>query len=127
MPYQHNSDGFERYDGEITLNGKIYKYVKRKYCDGQLTILCLPDHAKMRLETAKNNLSQLGNDLVPNKSSESGNSKTISIKTISDYDKSKIFGITVFYKYLKPAFFSKDATHLTDAPHHIPGQPPELA
>ena len=56
MPYQHNSDGFERFDGEITLNGNIYKYVKRKYCDGKIIFLCLPNHNKMYLEAEKINM-----------------------------------------------------------------------
>lgn len=128
IPYQQNSDGFERCDGEITLNGQIFKYVKRKYCNGILTILCLPDHYKMRLEIEKNDLSQFGNGLVQNKSSESGSSKTISIKNIiSEYDKSKMFLIAAFYKYIKVAPFSNEATRLTDATYPSPWQPPELA
>ena len=128
MPYQHNSYGFERFDGEINLNGKIYKYVKRKYCDGKLIFLCLPDYNKMRLETAKNDLVRYGNDLIQNQGSKkSGDSKTISIKNIiSEYDKSKIFSIAAFYKYVKPFPFSKVAARLTYTPHLTPEQPPEL-
>ncbi len=56
VPYQIEQKDFERFDGEVNLNGKIYKYVKRKVCDGNLVLLCLPDHNKMNLETAKNDL-----------------------------------------------------------------------
>ena len=34
MPYQSDWAGFERYDGEIEVNGIHYKYVKRKVQDG---------------------------------------------------------------------------------------------
>ena len=56
VPYQIERKDFERFDGEVTMNGKCYKYVKRKICDGNLILLCLPDNNKMHLETAKNDL-----------------------------------------------------------------------
>jgi hypothetical protein len=46
--YQLNT-GFERVDGEIHIQGVIYKYVKRKIEDGKLIILCLPHIGKMQL------------------------------------------------------------------------------
>ena len=63
MLNQHNSDGFERFEGEITLNGKKYKYVKRKYIDGNIIFLCIPYYNKMHLEAVKNNYVQNINDL----------------------------------------------------------------
>ena len=42
LPYQTNWKDFERVDGEINFEGKIYKYVKRKVEDGQLVLMCRP-------------------------------------------------------------------------------------
>ena len=36
LPYQTDQADFERVEGEITLNGKIYTCVKRKVCGGEL-------------------------------------------------------------------------------------------
>ena len=53
MPYQIDQTQFERVDGEVTLNGRIYKYVKRKVSEGNLILLCIPDAHKMSLKKAK--------------------------------------------------------------------------
>ena len=63
MPYQLNSTDFERYDGEIEINGVHYKYVKRKVDNGQLVLLCLPNETKMKLQGARDEFFKLVNDL----------------------------------------------------------------
>jgi hypothetical protein len=63
MPYQTLSSGFERIDGEIEIEGIHYKYVKRKIEAGELVLLCLPNHSKMQLESARDEFFQLVNDL----------------------------------------------------------------
>lgn len=63
LPYQTNWTDFERVDGEIEINGIHYKYVKRKVQNGQLVLLCLPNEAKMRLQTARDDFFKLVNDL----------------------------------------------------------------
>ncbi len=55
LPYQSNWKEFERVDGEVNIEGKIYKYIKRKVQDGEPVLLCLPDKNKTRLTTAKMN------------------------------------------------------------------------
>jgi len=85
------------------LNGKIYKYALSVNTAMAINTLCLPDHVKTEPGNIKNNLSEL-ETLVPQKNSELVVPKTISIKTLSDYDKSKIFDNSVFYKY-KPGLF----------------------
>lgn len=77
LPYVDNQQNFERVDGEITVNGKILKYVKRKIIDGNLILMCLPDHNKMQIESAKNDFFKFANDLVQNnQSKKSGSSKS---------------------------------------------------
>jgi hypothetical protein len=67
MPYQLNSTDFERYDGEIEIDGIHYKYVKRKVEDGQLVLLCLPNDSKTQLQNASNDFFKLVNDLQTGK------------------------------------------------------------
>jgi hypothetical protein len=56
MPYQIEQTQFERVDGEVTLDGRIYKYVKRRVSEGNLILLCIPDTHKMSLKKAKTGL-----------------------------------------------------------------------
>ena len=128
MPYQHNSDGFERFDGEITLKGKIYKYVKRKYLDGNIIFLCLPDYNKMHLEAVKNNYVTNNNDVQNNASNNHNNSKPVKGKNLSVDYYQNFQDITIaFYDVSrKPAFLSP-ASDLTNDLHSSPEQPPEMA
>lgn len=73
MPYQVASSDFERIDGEIEINGIHYKYVKRKVDNGELVLMCVPNQAKMRLQSARDEFFKLVHDLqnpVQNKSSQ---------------------------------------------------------
>lgn len=76
LPYLVNSADFERWDGEINIDGILYKYVKRRFINDSIEFLCLPDHQSMRLQTARDNFFRLANDLQQNdankKSDQSG-------------------------------------------------------
>ena len=63
LPYQSDWTDYQRYDGEVEINGIHYKYVKRKISNGQLVLLCLPNHTKTHLESSKDNFFKLVNDL----------------------------------------------------------------
>jgi hypothetical protein len=123
MPYQLNK-AFERVDGEITLDGKIYKYVKRKIEDGQLVLLCLPDVHKMRLQNARDDFFKQANDLNATSSpKKSGNTVTIK-NALGDYDKlheqQLNFSITSRAAYETPINISAK----TIPYHNSPEQPP---
>ena len=85
LPYQTIATDFERIDGEINIDGTIYKYVKRKVEDGHLVLLCLPHTEKMQLEKAKHTAFKLTSDASPGKSDAT---KSMVLKNIlSDYDR----------------------------------------
>ena len=66
VPYQNNWSAFERYDGEIKVNGVLYKYVKRKVENNTLILLCYPNNEKMQLQNAKDEFFKLANDVQQN-------------------------------------------------------------
>jgi hypothetical protein len=66
LAYYTNSSLFERIDGQIEIEGIQYKYVKRRLYRDSLELLCIPDQAAMRLQTAKINFFQLVYDLQHN-------------------------------------------------------------
>ena len=63
LPYSTEWKHFERYDGEINVNGVYYKYVKRKVIVDSLVLLCLPNPTRLRLESARNQFFELVNGL----------------------------------------------------------------
>jgi len=123
LPYQTNWKEFERVDGEVTLDGKLYKYVKRKVENGQLVLLCLPDEHKMRLQTARDDFFKLANDLTTSASKKSG-SNVSAPNSLSDYDKQhseySISSITSKATYEAPF----NQALITVPFHNSPEQPP---
>jgi hypothetical protein len=63
LPYQNNWKSFERYDGEISFNGRQYKYVKRKVTNDTLYILIAPNKAKEKIEKAELGYFKSTNDV----------------------------------------------------------------
>lgn len=85
-PYQVIQKDFERVDGELKIDGKIYKYVKRKVEGGQLVLLCLPDGQRLQLEDARHKAFKITNNVPA--SGKSDATKSIVLKNIlSDYDR----------------------------------------
>ena len=62
--YTGNSTEFERYDGEVEIEGVHYRYVKRKIADGELVLLCLPNDNRTRLENSRMDFFRMMNDLT---------------------------------------------------------------
>lgn len=83
LPYQTNWSEFERVDGEIEIDGILYKYVKRKVENGQLVLLCLPNEAKMRLQTARDDFFKLVNDLQQSTQNKKSNTGTTALNSFS--------------------------------------------
>jgi hypothetical protein len=129
LPYQTNWSAYQRFDGEIEVEGIMYKYVKRKVANDTLYLMCIPNTKKMNLETAKNDYFKLSNDLTQNNNSKkSDNSKTISFKSLQgEYDEYSfalnniIPGENVLNFW--PLVNSKN---LLSSPHISPEQPPDL-
>lgn len=66
MPYQVSTTAFERVDGEINVNGQVYKYVMRKVQADTMTLLCIPHYEKTALQNKANEFAGKVNDLPGN-------------------------------------------------------------
>ncbi len=128
LPYVNNQQNFERVDGEITVNGKILKYVKRKISDGNLILLCLPDHNKMRIESAKDEFFKYANDLVQNnQSKKSGNSKSPVFKNLlSEYNLNTSDYASAVCNMLHIYTFPLQSKLLPSSHCNLPEKPPEI-
>lgn len=129
LPYISDTHSYERVDGEITRDGRIYHFVKRAIRNGVLVLLCLPDRQKMQLESAKENYAKIAGDIQgaqPSKKNEGGRDDLIKLfkakylKTIKASLKAfpvpatnEIYGYTVF--------------RLASPDSRLPEQPPELS
>ena len=127
LPYLTNWKDFERTDGEITLDGKIYHYVKQKVYEGQLILMCLPDEQKMHLENAKDDFFKLANELISNSSSskKSGNNTVVMKLVISDYDKLQTASNFLLPGNSTTFVFDNPSTSLPAGGDFTPEQPPE--
>ena len=127
MPYLTDSKDFERKDGEITIDGKIYHYVKQKVSQGNLVLMCLPDEHKMQIQSAKDEFFKLANELQNNNSSskKSGENSQVIKLVISDYDKLQTTSFNTFSAQSLSSF-SMDASYaLLKGEGVMPEQPPE--
>ena len=75
MLYVNNWTDYQRYDGELEVQGIHYNYVKRKLSNDTLYLLCLPNREKTKLSAAKidylKNTNDIANPLGGKKSSSS--------------------------------------------------------
>ena len=125
MPYLTNWDDFKRTDGEITLNGKIYHYVKEKVYNGELVLMCLPDEQKMNLQTAKNDFFKTQNDLQNNTSKNSGENSHVVKFSVNDYIKTENAVSAFAFNSSVSSYTDNYFALLQKGENLIPEQPPK--
>lgn len=81
LPYISSWSEFERYDGEIEIDGQHYKYVKRRVYNGSLILLCLPNEKGQKIREACNDYFKQVNDLQHPSKNKSGNT-TVFFKSL---------------------------------------------
>lgn len=126
LPYYTNSQNFQRLDGEVNVEGTIYKYVKCRIYKDSLEMLCIPHLSKMKIENSKEEFFKLVNDYQ-----QAGNNKKdpatkkVFKSTMSEYVKihdeliktSKFLPASVFYHEntpLLPKIFLKSSEQPPD-------------
>lgn len=125
LPYQTSWASYERYDGEIELDGKLYKYVERKVADDTLYLKCLPNAEKMHLEEAKDNFFLNVNDLAQNDHNPQDQSKTLVFKKlIGDFTEHDTFTINAI-ALVGPHFGISSTPAIISVPTSTPDLPPE--
>lgn len=126
MPYIQDSKDFERKDGEISLNGKVYHYVKQKISQGNLVLMCLPDEQKTHLQNAKDDFFRLANELQSNTDSKkSGDNAQVIKLTLGDYEDLKVADLDLYSTPISKSFPSFSFYALLKGEGIMPEQPPE--
>ena len=88
LPYLANSENYERIDGEITIKGIHYKYVKRRLYNDSVELLCIPNIAKIGVQNARDDFFRLANDLTTDNSSSkksTGNHTHLAKFSVQDF------------------------------------------
>lgn len=104
VPYSVDGKEYERIDGEIEWGGVHYNYVKRKYLNDTLYLLCLPNTTQTRLRNAEQQYANHVND-IPAQSNSNSQVKKVSIS--GEYENYEII-------YPQPGIFiSEEHQYLT--------------
>lgn len=128
LPYHNDWTGFERYSGDIEIDGVHYKYVKRKVEKGELVLMCLPNNEKQLLQTARDNFFKLVNDLQQNDSGKKSekNSANAFKGLFAEYQQEKnnwtVDQILAIRANYQSSAFVQVSGHFTDSPE----QPPDF-
>ena len=95
LPYYNNSKDFARAEGEVEMNGILYKYVKSRIYNDSLEMLCIPNTAKQQLLTSKDNFAKAVMDLQNdgNKKSSSSSKLFSFIKLFTEFEKNVDFNL----------------------------------
>ena len=128
LPYHNNWSDFERYDGEIDIDGVHYKYVKRKIFNDSLVLLCIPNEIKTKLSTARDEFFSLVNDLQTDASNAKSSHPSSSFQfSPGDYigQQSEDWSITTVSN-LHPHCSVISASPLLSTSVSSPWQPPDL-
>jgi hypothetical protein len=124
VPYIQGTGSYERYDGQIELNGVHYNYVKRIVKNDTLYLYCIPNTQKTNLSRTKNLYAEQNADNSSNKTSEHSLSKQINF--FNDYYSDALsFNFNVFQSSTAQKISFSNLTILKGFPtKHL--QPPDL-
>ena len=127
LPYYNDWTDFERVDGEVVYEGVVYKYVKRKVCQGQLVLLCLPDDKRTEIATTKDAFFKYSHDLMQHqRDQKSSNSKLIEYHPVNDFQQQAIsFSVTLPITSIKRYLSFPLKVDLSTLPHLSPEHPPQ--
>ncbi len=128
LPYHNDWSEFERYTGEVDMNGVHYKYVKRKIEKGELVLLCLPNNDKQLLQNARDQFFKLVNDLQqPNKNQKQTPGNTTAFKALfAEYQQEKNNWSIAAIKKAAPLYTDENTLFIQEHFTLSPEQPPEL-
>jgi len=128
LPYQTSRESYQRYNGEISINGILYKYVKRKVANDTLFLMCIANTKKMHLESARDEFFKISNDLQNSTSKKSDNSKSAFKNLQGEYDQYSVELNTLSpVKNHQINWLPLQSKNLLSSPHISPEQPPDLA
>ena len=107
LPYGPNSQNFEKVEGNIDIHGISYQYVKRRFYNDTLELMCIPNTAKTTIKNARDEFSKLANDFVNLSTSKksSGNHNHNLKYSIQDFTGDHYFDMLQLSLSFKPVHY----------------------
>ncbi|HMH21427.1 MAG TPA: hypothetical protein VK563_06615 [Puia sp.] len=128
LSYYNNSREFERVDGQISIGGVEYKYVKRRIYNDSLEVLCIPDQVAMKFKAVKNDLFKYVNDLHhPGQGKKAGANSENSKSFSTDYYPTQDVLLSADLHFKVSARYSSDFFFTPSIYTLVQEQPPENA
>jgi len=126
LAYYTNYGSFERVDGQIEINGVLYKYVKRRIYNDSVELSCIPNNAVMNLQKMKDNFFKSVNDLQTGTQNKKSGSHSISKSFSLDFfvTNNNMSVNELFSSNLKKTISYQ--IHLPASFYSLPDQPPEV-
>lgn len=125
MPYQERFTDFERHYGEITIDGKIYNYVKRKIDGDVLVLKCIPNQTKQELNALKNEWTKANNGIDTDHPGKQQQYSSIAKNFQCDYDGQHHFNTLTDFSHLSSSAISAYPFNLTEGINKTPYLPPK--
>jgi len=126
LPYLTTQADFERCDGQVEVNGQQYNYVKRKIDNGQLVLKCIPNESRQQLQSARDNLFKLVNDVQQDRPAKKSTNTSAAKSITGDYDNQQPLAFAATHH---AATQQQYAVYTAPALSHLltstPEQPPE--
>lgn len=124
--YQNSWASYERYNGEVELNGTTYKYVKRKLANDTLYLMCIRNSEKMRLESAKNDFYKISNNVDQNTNSKK--TEKAATKNVQSFFYESTFFVNIYspLSINENSWLPIETPNVRDAIHLSPEQPPDF-
>ena len=93
LPYISSNSDFESVEGNIDINGINYQYVKKRFYNDTLEILCVPNFTKTIIEESKNDYAKQLNEIATSNNSKKSSSNQIVKANFSDFTQDHHFDI----------------------------------
>lgn len=125
-PYVPDQPEFEPAEGEMTIDGSVYKLIKRKISEGYLILVCLPDLEKSFLKTMRDNNLKRVNDLYTGGAGNAGHPKTNVAKIFSsEYEPFQCLSVCSQQSFTVIHYSCISVSSLHSRPGNSPEQPPD--
>ena len=125
--YTYQTDGYERFDGELTIKGILYKYVQRKVANGNLYLKCIKANSVSRITSTVTNYFGQINGIDNDQPSRDHSPKSTVKKITDDF-------VSVFYNsagsnemIFQSNYFVLNSPDPSNRPVPRPELPPELS
>ena len=124
--YLNKSDKFERWKGEIEINGVEYKYVKRRFFKDSIELLCIPNMMATKLKEAKQDYYRFSNDLQSDQNKKQDQSKVPAFKNLLGEYCEEIREWDTAIAAVKQTHYSSYSLFTSQYVGDNPGQPPDV-